>query len=253
MNTKSNIEKIVERVLQRTPVELNQVTHTYAVISTPRCGSSMFVDKLKSCGKMGNPLEWFNNRFIRAYRNVTGMQQVDFGAYLTEIIRHTASESGVFGVNFHVDQYFALRKRSFDVFAFLKFDKIYEVKRQNKLAQAVSLSKARLTDVWSSTIDMTPEDLEIVDKIPISAVLQELHLLAKWVELFDKYFAPHVDRTFIYEEVVKDKSGKCFLSILEDFGQCADGCSSFETKLKKQSGRKDEKRIKELEHFIHGT
>jgi len=253
VDTKTSLETMMREVLDRAPVKAKLVTQRYALISTPRSGSKMFVDKLRSTGLMGNPMEWFNLRYMRAYQQVTGTKILKFGPYLKDILSHTSSPNGVFGVNFHIDQYISLKKRGIDIFKYLKFDKVYAIERSNKLAQAFSLSKARVTDVWSSNVAMKPGDQEKIDKIEDSFVLNELRILAAWDEFYEHTLAEKVDATFLYEDVVKDGKGACFLSILNDLGQEPAAEHSFETKLEKQSDSKDKMRIAALEKFILGA
>ncbi len=58
-----------------------------ALVSTPRCGSSMFCDILKRTEKVGDPREWINPRYVEAYGKYFGLNNIDLGQYLE--VRHT--------------------------------------------------------------------------------------------------------------------------------------------------------------------
>jgi len=252
LDTKSSLEDIMEEVLGTDPLEFKKITKSYALISTPRSGSSMFAEKLRSTNLLGDPKEWLNLRYIRAYSAVTGIQKPSFGSYLKDIICRTSSKNGVFGVNFHVDQFLSLQKRNIDIFRYLKFDQVYAIERENKLAQAFSLAKARVTDIWSSKTPLKPGDQEKIDNISNSFVLNELKNLVGWSEIYDAKLARYVREKIIYERVLEDTGGEVFYRIAAGMGQKLAENFEFTTELKAQSNSQDKERIKLIESAIFG-
>ena len=93
-----------------------------AIISTPRCGSSMFCDILRKTGVIGTPLEWVNMRYLGAYSKYFELNNIDMSQYLDFIYRKTTSPNGIFAINFHIEQYVEMLKHKFNIFD-LNFDK----------------------------------------------------------------------------------------------------------------------------------
>ena len=46
---------------------IKEITKKVAIVSTPRCGSSMFCDVLRNTDRVGDPKEWINKRYLSAY------------------------------------------------------------------------------------------------------------------------------------------------------------------------------------------
>ncbi len=250
--TKELVEQKIETLLKSEPIPLRDIKHVYGIISTPRSGSTMFADKLKSTGCMGDPAEWVNLLYMNAYREVMGTEKVDFQEYLKLVMRHSATENGVFGLNFHVHQYRSLMKKKIDLFKYLEFKKIYSIERRNKLDQAFSYVKARATDVWSSDVQPRPDEQATADNLQNSEILRGLHAYAVWQEMYEAKLAKRVDAVFYYEDVVKDKEGLCFQRVMRDLEQRPPDGHSFETLLKRQSTKHDRARIMALKKFIVG-
>lgn len=188
----------------------------YAVISTPRVGSTMFCRKLEETGRLGWPVEWINDRYASAMIEEVGAMRAD--EYLDLIIRGSATENGVFGINFHVHQYRSWKKLGFDILD-LRFSKIYWVERRDRFAQAFSFAKGLKTDLWSKEFEIAagfPDGVQVELShedvaAALGAVTQELDsgedLLAK------------ADRRFYYEDLVVDGCAAAVNAVLADFGQ----------------------------------
>ena len=73
-NVKSQVErfqKLIERRDQnRDRIDPSKI-RKYAIISTPRVGSSMFCHCLESVGNMGWPTEWFHPSYIQTFAYMT--------------------------------------------------------------------------------------------------------------------------------------------------------------------------------------
>lgn len=129
------------------------VRSRYLICSTPRSGSSALADLLCASGCAGDPLEYLNARLMSGWlRRREGGNILDLLAYLEQIEACRTSPNGVFGLKVHSYQ---LRRIWGDdhesIKAFVsRFDHLVFVRRRDKLAQAVSLFRARATQVWTS-------------------------------------------------------------------------------------------------------
>ncbi len=249
-NTNKLLQQRVKDILKNDLMDLDQATFKYALISTPRCGSSMFCDILKGTEKLGRPEEWFNLRRIRAYCQVMGIENVSFSKYVEDIIRRTTSSTGVFGVNFHVDQYQSLLQRNIDIFNVVKFDKIYFLEREDKVAQAYSLAKAKVSDVWSSNVVPTPAAQKKIDALTYDDVQAEMALITRWNKVAATDLADKIDTTFQYETVLSDTSQSSFRQIFSDAGlDFPDDFKPLAARTK-QSGDKDLRKIEAIKQRL---
>ncbi len=181
------------------------------ILSTPRCGSSMFCDALGKTGSFGEPLEWFNGRYIRAYAAVHGLQQVDVDSYLDWIQRKTTSANGVFSVNMHIEQVLELRHLNVNVFR-LDFDHVYYLYRKDKLRQAISLAQALKSDQWAAGV-RPKEGAGDVSHADITHALAQIVQGDDYCrrELWDR-----VDREFSYESFSDDGWEESLRTVLAD-------------------------------------
>ncbi|MFC3053052.1 Stf0 family sulfotransferase [Kordiimonas pumila] len=252
-DTKKMLDNVIEEILAREPINPKDMTGYYGVISTPRSGSTMFGDKLYQTGLMGYPMEWFNIRYLRAYKRVKGVQTLNFSHYLKDIAYRAASPNGIFGVNFHVDQYLDMQKRGIDFFKHFRFDKLYYVSRNDKFSQAYSLAKARATDVWSSNVIPDAEAADKIAAIKDSDILRELLRITGWQEQYEKSLQAKVHRSYSYEDFSSiTKGGDIFREILADFKLQVPEDYKFMTAFKKQSDTADKERIETLRQHLLG-
>lgn len=127
----------------------------YLICSTARCGSNMVGDFLHATGLAGDPLEYLNGRFMAGFLRSKGLaptHRLDVGHYLTEIEHRRTSPNGCFGMKMHFEHLQAVFSRDMSrSVAFLRrFQKFILLRRRDKLAQAVSLHRARVTQLWTS-------------------------------------------------------------------------------------------------------
>jgi len=203
-----------------------------AIISTPRCGSSLFCDVLANTGEFGWPLEWFNTRYMQAYGQVLGLKQVDFNNYLNWVMARSSTANGVFSVNFHVEQYQLLHSKGLDVMK-LGFDRVYYLQRRDKLAQAYSLHRAQVTDQWSSNTQAKPGFKE--SQVQNSHIIKALFQLAQSDELYEKDLARYIHRAFDYEDFSRLMETSAFDCVLADCGLQPLNRASLNTTMERQS------------------
>jgi len=125
----------------------NSIGLNYIICSTPRSGSTLLAEGLKSTGIAGMPHEYFNvdhkSDYFKRWNFNSNQEYVDL------LKKNRVSDNGVFGLKMHFNQF----KTQFnvsdlnDVFRNLKF--IF-ITRSDKVAQAISLEIAVQTNKWSS-------------------------------------------------------------------------------------------------------
>jgi predicted O-linked N-acetylglucosamine transferase (SPINDLY family)/LPS sulfotransferase NodH len=129
----------------------------YLICSTARSGSNLVSDMLQQTQLAGQPMEYLNGNYVAAELRVRGQGYIDDGkidvmAYLAALERRRTSPNGWFGVKAHfehVEKIF-LKNQALGRALLKRFDCFVQLRRRDKLAQAVSLYKARVTQVWSS-------------------------------------------------------------------------------------------------------
>jgi LPS sulfotransferase NodH/SAM-dependent methyltransferase len=183
------------------PVPLRK---SYVVASTDRSGSTFLCSMLWRTGVLGAPAEYWNYR-NRAKSKTIGIQMMErLGSsspadYLTKLLACRTSANGVFGVNAH---YFDFEE------ALNRFPKILErlspltyiyIRREDKLAQAVSMVKATQTGAWVSLANRKTEYLHY-DRDLISSCLTFIEQQDRgWSRWFESHqIAPFV---VIYESL----------------------------------------------------
>ena len=235
------------RELEARPVfPREQIRKKIAIISTPRCGSSLFCNVLLNTGMFGNPLEWFNPRFVAGYKHFFKLEQVNLHTYLDFILKKTTSPNGVFSVKFHVSHYHKLMDTcNYDLFS-LNFDRVYYLSRRDKLAQAVSLHRALLTDQWTST---TREVDELPEKTSRSSVLQQLLYIGNSEDFYESHLESHVDGTYYYEDYRNLTETNIFNQVMSDCGISGDDFN-WETSLAQQSDSVSQDELRAMKKYL---
>jgi LPS sulfotransferase NodH len=125
----------------------------YAILSVPRSGSTLLARGMEATGKLGVPLEYFNQNAMDAWLYLNADFDESLVGYLSEIEKRRTSESGWFGIKVHYQHF----ENLFGGLAFeeaLQFvekqDYCILTTRRNKVAQSVSYFRARASGIWSS-------------------------------------------------------------------------------------------------------
>jgi len=131
--------------LKPTSNELIKPQVSYAVLTTPRSGSTYFCDLLSSTGIAGYPLE-----HMRLASNELALNcNFNYLRLLYNLMQHRVSDNGVFGTKLISHFLFELRKAKPNFKKiFPAIDKYIILVRKDKIAQAVSLVLAQKTEVW---------------------------------------------------------------------------------------------------------
>jgi LPS sulfotransferase NodH len=216
-----------------------------AIISTERCGSKYFCESLANTGKFGYPAEWLNTIYVEAFFRVFRPGNLTFSEYLNFITSRTTSSNGIFSLNFHVDQYMHWQKQGVDLLS-IGFDRIYYLRRKNKLAQALSYAKALATGQWRSS-DRPSADISI-GQVTKPMVLETLYKLSLMDEFYEKNLASHVHKIFDYEDFSRNTS--CFHEVLRDCGVEHKDISEISCGLQIQRTENDAAFLRKLEKYL---
>jgi LPS sulfotransferase NodH len=175
------------------PTPTTEIHKTICVISTPRSGSTYLCELLNNTRQFGHIEEWLNNEYFYAWQQVTGLD-FTLEKYLTWVIEHS-SFKGVFGIHWHIAQIFAMMKDfNFGLNNF-KFDHILYVRRQDKIAQAVSLAKALKSNSFRSYEPMENFELPRFDEIA-----HALYLITQHEASYDSDLIADEHHQWWYEE-----------------------------------------------------
>lgn len=128
------------------------VRHKVGLLFTSRSGTTFFVDVLNRSGRFGDIREHLN-----PYRQRTGMKRwksASMADYLTETVRRYSSPDGVFGIKGTVEALLPLAQVG-ELPDHARQWSWITVRRQDIIAQAVSLFRAKATGVWHTVGKLT--------------------------------------------------------------------------------------------------
>lgn len=228
-STEAILLELMQDLDGRHGAALESVNKRVLILSTPRSGSSLFCDVLGNTGKIGECREWFNMRYLAAYGRMKDVQQVNLREYLSFVTAKTIGQTGVFAVNAHIEQLLHLRKNNFDVMQ-LGFDHLVYLYRKDKIAQAVSLARARITDSWSSE---AWEKENADGKITHLAITDALRHLVYSEHLYREHWANQVHAEYAYEDFSRIGDTRAYHEVLTTLG--LEPVAELSTDMNKQS------------------
>ena len=125
--------------------EPRQPKASYAILTTPRSGSTFFCDLLSSTKIAGYPQEHLR----LAAQELAKYCNFDYLRLLHNLMEHRITDNGVFGTKFISHFLFELQgtKPNFRQI-FKSIDRFILLVRKDKVAQAVSLVLAQKTEIW---------------------------------------------------------------------------------------------------------
>lgn len=134
--------------------ESTPIARRYAILSSPRSGSTLLGRMLRATGAAGDPLEYLNPRLLKAERQRTGDETLDLNGLLRIMGKRRTSPNGVFGIKIHYSQLlaaFRTRQPNDQVVAFLRANqRLIWIRRRDRLGQGISQAIAIKTQRWSS-------------------------------------------------------------------------------------------------------
>jgi trehalose 2-sulfotransferase len=139
-------------LLKSTPHQNQKPQKSYAILTTPRSGSTYLCDLLKSTLIAGHPSEHLRlaTQELARYCNFNYLKLLD------NLLAFRTTKNSVFGTKLISHFLFELRqtKPDFKVF-FESIDQFILLIRKDKVAQAVSLVLAQKTEVWHLHSEVT--------------------------------------------------------------------------------------------------
>ena len=133
------------QLLQPSSEQIIKPKVTYAIVTTPRSGSTYFCDLLESTGIAGYPAEHLR----LAAQQLARYCDFDYLRLLDNLLQYRTTDNGVFGTKLISHFLFDFKQTKFDFKQmFNSLNKFIFLTRRNKLAQAVSLVLAQQTEIW---------------------------------------------------------------------------------------------------------
>jgi LPS sulfotransferase NodH len=166
----------------------------YIICGTPRSGSTLLCDLLKQTGVAGRPNSYYRLQSISDFVQRFGIEPgegLDFERrYLAAATKEGTAETGIFGLRLHALSLFDLLGRLAMLYPAQPTDArrietafgttLYiRLRRQDKLAQAISRVKAEQSGLWHRHADggereqVKPYETPVYDAPRLRAVLDE--------------------------------------------------------------------------------
>ncbi|MDX8531114.1 Stf0 family sulfotransferase [Mesorhizobium sp. VK25A] len=180
---------------------LDKIEHSYSIAFTPRCGSNHLCDLLTLAG-IGRPTEYFQYELPH-------WKVADLNAAISTVLREN-TVNGVFGVKIAHDHCAWLRsaiaratgqdRTLGDVFPNHRWIRLV---RRDKIAQAISLYRAQVTQQWLIWQDDSKSNVTVPYDFP--AIVTCYHTVLTAELAWDVYFSEHriEPLVIIYEELVE--------------------------------------------------
>ncbi len=197
------------QLLQPSSEQIIKPKVTYAIVTSPRSGSTYFCDLLESTGIAGYPTEHLR----LAAQELARYCDFDYLRLLHNLLQYRTTDNGVFGTKLISHFLFEFKQSRFDFKQiFSSLDKFIFLTRRDKLAQAVSLILAQKTDIWhirdvANNINYQAKlkDIDINDDL-LKNVEQKLDFINHQEARLKKILADNKVEPLIlvYEDIVED-------------------------------------------------
>jgi LPS sulfotransferase NodH len=177
-------------------------TVSYVICSLPRSGSSLLCEMLANTLRAGMPAEYFRPDRVSMLMRRWCVETFD--DYLHALLERKTSPNGVFGMKMHWGQFEAIEDRDFaTLFPNLRF---LEIRREDRLRQAVSLVRAHQTGWWASDMPPRAQRPAVFDRDEIARRVTQIERQeTAWSEVFERYGI--VPRRLTYEELAATPEG----------------------------------------------
>lgn len=149
VKVKSTHIELFERLAMTPPTDVSTLKKSLLVLTTPRSGSTMFCEALNSTNELGWCEEWFNYEYFAAYLIVNKIELFNLKDYMKWVAERSI-RNGVYCLKWHVGQVESMRNDFGVDFNSMHFDRVIWLYRRDRLAQAVSLAKATVSDKFRS-------------------------------------------------------------------------------------------------------
>jgi len=176
------------------PDDTVPMSKSLLILSTPRCGSTLFCEALNSSGEFGIAEEWFNYDYFAAWAEIMDKPFV-LTEYVDFLQRKTLRGTGVFVLNWHVGQLIDMNQNYKLGIESMDFDKIVYLYRRDKVAQAVSLCKAVTTDQYRSY-----EEQQSPPNITLQGITSALNSIVSHDQFARGYLWKYIEEQYAYED-----------------------------------------------------
>lgn len=126
----------------------------YAILSSPRSGSTLLGRMLFETKVAGDPLEYFNRNLLRIQRETLRKPALSSLQLLNLMEPRRTSPNGMFGMKMHYQQFLAAYQSDFVDDKMLRFlraqHSLIWIRRRDRLRQAISYAIAIKSNAWSS-------------------------------------------------------------------------------------------------------
>ena len=165
------------------------------ILSTPRCGSTLFCEALNNSLQLGIADEWLNYEYFATWTFVLDLDHFDLQEYINWVARKTMRNTGVLVLNWHIGQVIAMNNDFGLGLNSLDFKRTVYLSRRDKIAQAVSLAKAVSTNQFRSYEDTT----NIAD-LSFPAIAKALKNITDFDTFVHTTLREHIDYEWAYED-----------------------------------------------------
>jgi LPS sulfotransferase NodH len=238
--------------LEAQPDNVQPMERSLLLLSTPRCGSTLFSEALNNCGRLGRCDEWLNTDYFRAYFHLFG--KFKLSEYISFVERKTLRNTGVFCLKIHTGQLIEMiTDPDLGLGPLIPYHFVY-LYRRDKLAQAVSFCKAKSSKQFRSYEEATPP---VVNRQGISSALDSII----GAECFAReHLTSHVDASYAYEDfrqlsTESTRADKSYSEVLKALGKEHPKGYSYQFtagNLKKQADAQSRKAIADFQAYILG-
>jgi LPS sulfotransferase NodH len=200
-------------LLQAAPQDNQKPTKSYAIVTTPRSGSTYLCDLLDSTAIAGHPAEHLR----LATQELTRHFNFNYLKLVDNLMEYRTTNNGVFGTKLISHFLFELQRAKPDSEQiFQSINQFIFLIRKDKLAQAISLVLAQQTQVWHLHSDAKKtsyksqlESIEIDDNL-LNDVEQKVIFIEQQEDRLQKILAHHQIQPLIvvYEDLLDDAPGQ---------------------------------------------
>ena len=235
------------------------ISFRYAICCGHRTGSNLLGEALYKTGQAGDPMEYFNTRFLKAYAEDQLIENINYANYLDEMKGRRTSPNGVFGINIKIDQL----RLSFgndwkEAIRLIKDnDYVLFLYRKDRLRQAISLYIGQYLDLFNVPATVSDEVInDRVDSVPfnpkrIANCLSEgLSMEVAWLKFFKKNEIKY--ELLAYEELVSNYE-EVIGSFLSIFHVPDENRRIPEKPMKKVANKKNEELRRMFIDFLGGN
>ena len=169
----------------------------FAICTSPRSGSNYLGEILSATGRLGRPLAYFNTI---GRRQETPNYPEDIHAQVQWILTKGATPNGVYGLKLFPEQ-LAGALKSVDLFSALPDLRFLQLRRRDRLGQAISWARAEQTRQYRAT-----QNPRAAPSFDCRLIMTQLVAIARAEASWDVYFARtgQPAETLFYEDIEAD-------------------------------------------------